>query len=263
MIRKKPRHSHASAYEQPPYEFRDNLNSADSGLRFNARVRIVWQYVPGQPQSYGSPELAAYAIHPQLTKTGEYSVLRVDAARQAVQATLARALPIRLDGIEILHATVSLQVDDETLAAARRLDEARRELELDALARRQVKARLEFLRTVCLSDPGTAKLFALVESSPRVGGPPDDATWDELVRTVHAWQPESRWIELARLLHEFLRDLRHPEQTELLHLMRTAVRTLGRTELADQIATLTPDVMTESQPAVRRNEAIGQDGAAG
>jgi hypothetical protein len=157
---------------------------------------------------------------------------------------------------------IVLQVDEETLAAARRLDEARRELDLDELARRQVKARLEFLKTECLADPGTAKIFALIGSSPRVGGPPDDATLDEIVRAVHTWRPESRWIELAQLLHQFLRDLNHSEQAELLHIMQSAVRTLGRDELADRIASLTPPAKFTSQSADGLNEVVGHDGGA-
>ncbi|WP_208024640.1 hypothetical protein [Amycolatopsis pithecellobii] len=202
---------------------------------------MIWRFLPGQPRPDQPQDLAANAIRPQLAKAGEYSVLRVDAARQAIRAALTHTLPIIRYGVEVLHAAVTLQVDNETLAAARLLDRARRELELDALARRQVKARLDFLRTTCLADPGTAKLFTLLERSPRVGGPSDDATLDELIRTLHAWKPESQWVLLAQLLHEFLADLSEPQRAELLHIMQSAIRTLGNEQLADRIAVLTSD----------------------
>jgi hypothetical protein len=262
MIRNKARHGHASTDEQPPYNFQDILDSADDNLKFKARIQVVWRHTSGQPPLFASHDVAAHAIRPQLDEARKYSVLRADAARQAIRAALIQILPIRAHGVEVVHAAIVLQVDEETLAAARRLEEARRELDLDELARRQVKARLEFLKTECLADPGTAKLFALIGSSPRVGGPPDDATLDEIVRAVHIWRPESRWIELAQLLHQFLRDLNHSEQAELLHIMQSAVRTLGRNELADRIASLTPPAKITPQSADGLNDVAGHEGGA-
>jgi hypothetical protein len=257
MIRRTAQPRSAEPAEQPPHDFCDTVASADAGLDFQATVRVHWRFLPGEPRPPSPEDLAGYTVQRYLAVAGRYSVLRPNAARQAVRATFANELPVRSYGIEVVHAAVALHVDDDTNAAAQRLNTARRELELDAVARSQVKARLEFLKSVCLADPGTAKLFTLIDTSPRVGAPPDAATLEEIFRTVSTWQSESRWTAVARILDQFIVDLNQPERMELLHILRSAIRTLGRNNHADQISEFLPAAET---PPRTTNDTTTQSG---
>ncbi|MDG9682480.1 hypothetical protein QC334_06950 [Streptomyces sp. DH18] len=114
---------------------------------------------------------------------------------------------------------------------AREEDWLRREFELDTLARRQARAREQFLRTEILANPGSARLYTLLEGAaehwPRLGGPPAGTSLPDLVREVQQWQPQARWVVVAQLLHDFVIDLTEEGRKEFLTILAKAVKVHG------------------------------------
>ncbi|WP_424528744.1 hypothetical protein ACOZ38_03390 [Sphaerisporangium viridialbum] len=140
------------------------------------------------------------------------------------------------DGVEVLGARVNLFVDQETIDSAMRLERLLHEQELDELARRQAKARADFLREVMLKDPASARIYTMIELSPRVGGPSVHVDLDRLVEQVNEWHPDSRWISVAQILHEFLSGLSEGGRKDLLNIIHHAVRLLGTPDQATRLS---------------------------
>ncbi|MEV0846396.1 hypothetical protein AB0J21_11060 [Streptomyces sp. NPDC049954] len=174
-------------------------------------------------------------------------VLRPAAAEQDIGTALAKAMPIGGAGVIVVDATVSIGVDEPTREAAlaaeqlqqnhRRQEELlRRELELDELARRQVKAREEFLQNHILANPATARLYTALEGAaenwPRLGGPPTGTDLEELVRTVRQWQPGQQWVVVAQVIHDFAGKLTPEGCKELLVLLAGTVGAFGDEDAA-------------------------------
>ncbi|MFE7038935.1 hypothetical protein ACFU9X_05610 [Streptomyces atratus] len=114
---------------------------------------------------------------------------------------------------------------------ARDEDRLRREYELDALARRQARARADFLRSEILSDPASARLYTLMEQHtehwPRLGGPPVGTSLPDLVREVQQWQPQAQWVVVAQLLNDFVVGLTEEGRKEFLTILAKAVKVHG------------------------------------
>jgi hypothetical protein len=160
------------------------------------------------------------------------NVLRVRAAEQDVASALRDQLPVRRNGVELVRVDVTLSVDEETTEAAKRLERIRHEYELDELARRQAKARADFLRDVMLADPASADLYTMLELPPRLGGPTTPDGLEELVRKVKQWHPQSRWVLIAQILYEFLDGLSESGRKDLINIIHGALAILGTAEQA-------------------------------
>lgn len=222
--------------------FSDRPRSADPTLHFCAHVRATWRrrddtHIPGSPYAVG--QLVRAVID---EAAAACDVLRPDAAEQDIGTALAEALPLGGVGVIVVGATVSIEVDESTRKAAfaaeqlqqnhRRQEELlRRELELDELARRQAKAREDFLQDHILASPAAARLYTALEGSaenwPRLGGPPAGTDLEDLVRTVRQWQPGQRWVVVAQVIHDFVSKLTPEGCKELLVLLAGTVEAFG------------------------------------
>ncbi|MER7987567.1 hypothetical protein ABTY53_18595 [Streptomyces noursei] len=165
----------------------------------------------------------------------ETSVLRRHAAEQDINDALRRQLPARREGVEVLRAEISLHVSKDTADAASHLEQVKREGELDALARRQAKARMEFLYNEMLGTPAKARLYTLLEHSPRLEALPPGTDPEALVRQVQQWHPEGRWVVIAQLLHTFVERLSKEGEEELLFLAEKLLHSFGERKLAEQV----------------------------
>ncbi|MCT9138291.1 hypothetical protein N4G67_04255 [Streptomyces violarus] len=123
--------------------------------------------------------------------------------------------------------------------SVREEDRLRREYELDALARRQARARADFLRAEILASPASARLYTLLERYtehwPRLGGPPAGTSLPDLVREVQQWQPQARWVVVAQLLHDFTAGLTEEGRKELLTILAKAVKVHGDDKIAQAL----------------------------
>ncbi|MFG2848350.1 hypothetical protein ACGF12_35095 [Kitasatospora sp. NPDC048296] len=199
-------------------------------------------------------------------------ILRCDAAEQDINAALRTLLPLTGYGVEVLDGHVRLTIDGSTqkaallaermrqgyaLEEARRRqeqkreedrrreehaqeeDQLRREYELDTLARRQARARADFLRAEILADPASARLYTLLERYtehwPRLGGPPAGTSLPDLVREVQQWQPQTRWVVVAQLLHDFVAGLTEEGRKEFLTILAKAVKVHGDEKAAQAL----------------------------
>ncbi|MFF4751529.1 hypothetical protein ACWD5R_05200 [Streptomyces sp. NPDC002514] len=236
--------------------FSDRPRSADPTLCFCADVRATWRRrddtdIPTDP--YAAGRLIRAVID---EAAADCDVLRPDAAEQDIGTALAKALPIGGAGVIVVDATVSIDVDESTRRAAlaaehlqqnhRRQEELlRRELELDELARRQAKAREEFLQDHILANPATARLYSALEGSarnwPRLGGPPAGTDLEDLVRTVRQWQPGQQWVVVAQVIHDFVGKLTPEGCKELLVLLAGTVRAFGDEDAARALTAIAGD----------------------
>ncbi|MEU4999679.1 hypothetical protein [Streptomyces sp. NPDC021622] len=227
--------------------FSDRPRSADPTLHFCAHVRATWRRrddtnIPAAPYAVG--QLVRTVID---EAAAACDVLRPDAAEQDIGTALAKALPLGGASVIVVHATVKIDVDESTRNAAlaaeqlhqnhhRQKELLHRELELDELARRQTRAREEFLQDRILANPATARLYAALEGSaehwPRLGGPPAGTDLEELVRTVRQWQPGQQWVVVAQVIHDFVSKLTPEGCKELLVLLAGTVRAFGDEDAA-------------------------------
>jgi hypothetical protein len=217
--------------------FHDRPDSCDTGLPFEAVVRVEWRHSPHGPANQDARCAASRAARLMVEKVlASESVLRTAAAEQELAAALGQQLPVHRDGVELLDVSVTLRVDDDVAACARRAERARHEFELDEMDRRQARARVKFLREELLANPSAARLYTLVQHSPRIGGPTDGSDPDELVRQIHQWHPHSRWMLIAQTLHTFVGRLTEDNAQDFLKILRSAMSTLGHRQLAEEIA---------------------------
>ncbi|MGA4539023.1 hypothetical protein ACPA54_03430 [Uniformispora flossi] len=180
-------------------------------------------------------------------------VLRPQVAEQDIAIALRRQLPIRDDDVEVIGVRVHVTVDEVTRKAAlraqdlrhdfvRKAELVRQEAELDELARRQARAREEFLRTEILATPASARLYSLIEKSSvewhRLAGPPAGVDPVSLVEEIQRWQPDQQWVTVARLLHDFVAELSEQGRRELLLILAEAIRVYGNDTVAQTLADL-------------------------
>ncbi|MEU1183748.1 hypothetical protein ABZ464_40200 [Streptomyces sp. NPDC005820] len=218
--------------------FHDRPDSRDAGLPFEAVVRVEWRHSPHGPANQDARCAASRAARLMVEKVlASETVLRTAAAEQELTAALGQQLPIHRDGVELLKVSVTLRVDDDIAAGAHRAERARHEFELDEMDRRQARARMEFLREELLANPSAARLYTLLQRSPRIGGPPEGSDPDELVRQIHQWHPHSRWVLVAQTLHTFVGRITEDNAQDFLKILRSAMTTLGHRQLAEEIAT--------------------------
>ncbi|MDX3233040.1 hypothetical protein [Streptomyces sp. ME19-01-6] len=217
--------------------FHDRPDSRDAGLPSEAVVRVEWRHSPHGPANQDARCAASRAARFMVEKVlASESVLRTAAAEQELAAALRQQRPVHRDGVELLNVSVTLRVDDDVAAGARRAERARHEFELDEMDRRQARARVEFLREELLANPSAARLYTLLQNSPRIGGPPDGSDPHELVRQIHQWHPHSRWVLIAQTLHTFVGRLTEDNAQDFLKILRSAMTTLGHRQLAEEIA---------------------------
>ncbi|BCK69647.1 hypothetical protein Srufu_036000 [Streptomyces libani subsp. rufus] len=219
--------------------FADRPDSRDAGLPFKVEIRVKWRIAPPGTAISDAPQIAGHVVRKIVEKTlSGVSVLRPQAAAQDLVVALRDELPLCRDGVEVVAATASLQVEEGVSAAARRRERSRHELELDELERRQARARMEFLRDELLANPSSARLYTLLQPSPRLGGPPPSSDPEELVQKIHQWHPESRWILIAKILHTFVDRLTEDNARDLLKILRSAITALGQKQLAAEVAAI-------------------------
>ncbi|MGW4830250.1 hypothetical protein ACWEOG_21880 [Amycolatopsis japonica] len=164
-----------------------------------------------------------------------HSLLQKNRVRRLMSSHLIDRLPLAVPGAEIHDAVVTVDTPAGLLEAARQAEHARHEIHLDALAYRQIKARMNFLRDECLKDPGSARLFSLIPPSPRLASmPPVDP--EEVVKVVSQWAPGSGWVVAAQKLLEFGEKLTSDQFDALAKLVQDAMTRFGEAELGDEFA---------------------------
>ncbi|MFJ4652127.1 hypothetical protein ACIP5Y_12755 [Nocardia sp. NPDC088792] len=240
-----------------PFSFVDRVTSIDKLLPFSIQVTFAWQPIAADGHA-ADPYGAASALQTDIESIARHhNVLRCDRARQDIMTNL-RALPRHSDGIVISAINVAVEADEETCRAARQIEAQRQaqrlerealehDCHLDALAQRQTRARVEFLRGQILESPATVELYKTVdrhsEFATRLGIRPD-TDLDHLARQLHMWDSSSRWVSTATLLHNLLTDLSDSGRIELLILLSNTIRDLGVDELADKLAALAKEART-------------------
>lgn len=238
-MRRRTRRNHPSEPSSQTWTsvFHDRPGSREAGLSFDAVIRVEWRHSPQGPINPDARHAASRAARLLVEKQlGSESVLRVAAAEQELAAALCDQLPFTCDGVELLNISATLRVDDDAAESARLRERARHEFELDEMDRRQARARVEFLRNELLADPSAARLYALIQSSPRLGGPPEGSDPEELVRQIHEWHPDSRWVLVAHTLHTFINKLTEDNARDFLKILGSAMTTLGHRQLAEEIS---------------------------
>lgn len=217
--------------------YTDRLPSEDPDIDFDVRVHLTIRTVLSQPSQAVSD--AAVILRPILEKaTGSMSVLRRDAAQQNININVRRCLPVRNGDYDVIAITAVLGVDPSAIQSARKIQHQKREAYLDELARRQTRARMSFLREECLRDPSSARLFLMLEASPRIGTFPTPEIAKEIAAEITAWRPESRWVRIAMLLSDIVEKSTPSQIREVVMLLSSALATTGKHEQAIQLKEL-------------------------
>ncbi|MGW7304278.1 hypothetical protein ACWGI1_01715 [Streptomyces sp. NPDC054835] len=229
--------------DQPTQLFEDQVASSQTGLDFTVAFHVEWRTPRSMPASRAPVGEAGRMVR-QLVEpaAGRHDVLRPAAVAQDINHLLTHTLPLRTNGLEITRAHVSVSVSEETRVHALRVARAHRELDLDALARQQARARMRFMHEEILHSPASARIYLMLENSARLGMQPSGLDVDEAVREIQQWNPTSRWVVIAQLLHTFVGRLSKADADDLLVTLRSLFRDFGQADLAAQVpAPATPD----------------------
>ncbi|MEU0102833.1 hypothetical protein [Streptomyces sp. NPDC006267] len=222
--------------DQQPELFEDQVTSSQSGLDFTMAFRTEWRAprstpVPRLPSGEASRTVRVLAEQ----VAARHTVLRPAAAEQEINRLLARSLPLRTDELEVSWACVSVSVAVEVRTYAEQIAQARRELELDTLAQRQVQARMKFMHEEILRTPASARIYLMLENSARLGVLPPGLDVDGVVQEIQRWNPQSRWVVVAQLVHTFIDRLSEPDADALLVTLRSLFHDFGEPDLAAQV----------------------------
>jgi hypothetical protein len=216
------------------WDYTDYLSSRDPGIAFQATVHLTG--TRGQTDPGDSELTAARLVRSYLEKEARrYSVLRRHAAQQDIHAVLQEALPLNAPDLQVLSATVVLMASERAVHAAREIEQAEYECELDEIARRQTRARMAFLREECLTNPADARLYLMLEHNPRLGGPGPYSDPEQLVHEIAKWHDKSRWVTVAKVLTTFIEQLKPEQEEDLLKILRSAMMTLGQHTTAQRL----------------------------
>ncbi|ADI05823.1 hypothetical protein SBI_02702 [Streptomyces bingchenggensis BCW-1] len=225
-------------------------------LSFTSEIRVAWRRASATAPAnrHTAPRLARREIEKAAERC---DVLRPKAAEQDITVAIQGQLPLVADGVVVTDVQVHITVEDAIREAALRTERLRQECqrqeerirrdhELDALARRQVRAREAFLREEILANPAAVRLYGLLEGASkhwsRLGGPPAGTDLEDLVREVRQWQPGQQWVTAAQLLHDFVSGLTEEGRKELLTILADAVRAFGDENTAHHLALLSGEV---------------------
>lgn len=232
-------------------EFHDVLAGAEPGMEFTALFRVEWCRPSTAPATRAGAAEACLEIRKLAEELAtQRSVLRLHTTEQDINHALARKMPLHTDTADVTWAQVSLTVDEQTQQAAHRLAQLRHEIELDALARKQTRARIQFLYDEVLRDPAAARIYLMLENSARIGDLPPDLDVDRVVREIQQWHPTSKWVVTAQLLHTFVEKLSaNGDADDLLRDLRFVFSDHGEKELAAQLPIGPPQKIENSNTA--------------
>jgi hypothetical protein len=222
------------------YVCRDHYPSADEGIGFTvvlivrARVSSRRRREPANPL-----DLVVPAAEPIIGPTAAgISALRGNYLQHMIAGKLANLTSLSTRHVQICDVFAQVKLDEEAARRAREVQRMRHELELDELARRQARARARFIRDECVADPATARIYALLEKSPRLGELAGVLNRDDLVAQVAQWHEQARPVLITRGIIDFFERLTPDQSYNIVDRFISMVRGYGAPELADQLQEL-------------------------
>ena len=216
------------------YVCRDYYPSADEGIGFTvvltvrARVSSRRDQLPPDPLDLVVPA-ADRVIRPAATGV---SALRCNYLQHTIAGELAELTALSTKHVQISDVYSRVTLDDDAAGQAREAQRMRHELELDDLARKQARARARFIRDECLADPATARIYTLLEKSPRLGELAGVLDRDNLVIEVAQWHERARPVLIAQAVIDLFGRLTPGQSYEIVDRFINIVRGFGATELA-------------------------------
>ncbi|RJQ84680.1 hypothetical protein [Amycolatopsis panacis] len=237
------------------YVHHDHYPSVDDDVAFKvtltvrARVRSRRGQSPPDPLDLIVPA-ADKVIRPAARRIGG---LRCGYLQHRVAGELAELTSKSTKDARISDVYCRVKLDEETAARAREVQRMRHELELDELARQQARARAQFIRDECLADPATARVYTLLERSPRLGELAGVLDGDDLVAQLAQWHEPAMPVLIAQAVIGLLGRLTPKQSYDIVDNFIGVVRGYGAPEVADQLQALNkhPDegVHREAFPA--------------
>lgn len=251
------------------YDWQDRLKSCDQDVEFTARIYLTIQtgaraqrneHDPGsQPSEDPAVSEAAVWVRSAASEiTAKSSVLHRHGAQHELNAGLSRVVPQQFGEHRVTAVTIALAVSPDAHQAALDLEQARREAALDELARKQIAATMRFVRDECLRDPASARLFLMLNASPRLGVFPNADQADSLIEEVVRWHPEALWVQIAKTLDSVVTGLPPTQVEELLRLLRWGVDQTGHKKEAGELDRLRELIMADSEQATPTADSRAQ-----
>ncbi len=242
------------------YTSRDHYPSADEGIGFTVVLTVLARVRLRRGQSSANPlDLVVPAAEPIIRPTAaSISALRCGYLQHTIAGELAKLASLSTRHVRIGDVFVQVRLDDETAARARDVQRIRHEFALDELTRQQARARARFIRDECLADPATARIYALLEKSPRLGELAGVLDRDDLVTQVAQWHEPATPVLVAQGVLDFLARLTPEQSYDIVNRFISMVRGYGAPELADQLQNLNTQPDRTDQ---RDSRSAGQAGA--
>ena len=231
------------------HAWQDRLKSRDQDVEFTARIYLTVQTDARAqqnennlgPQPSEDPAISEAAVWVRSTAseiTAKLSVLQRHGAQHELNVGLSGVVPQQLGEHRVTAVTIALAVSPDAHQAALDLEQARREAALDELARKQIAATMRFVRDECFRDPASARLFLMLNASPRLGVFPNADQADLLIEEVIRWHPEALWVQIAKTLDSVVTGLPSTQIEELLRLLHWGAEQTGHKKEAGELERL-------------------------
>ncbi|GAA1289335.1 hypothetical protein [Saccharothrix xinjiangensis] len=143
---------------------------------------------------------------------------RLDAAQDAILAALGRLTHLAQHDVQILNATVTLEIPEDQQHQLYAYNEQRRREELADHLQRLTLARIDQFRSAVLADPASAMTYWFMMHPEDV----DPGTYhkiEQLHHTIARHDRSSGWFRAAKILEDFVRELKPPEKVAVVQLL--------------------------------------------
>ncbi|MGI5500847.1 hypothetical protein [Lentzea sp. CA-135723] len=223
--------------DQREYSYRDSVPSADEGVEFTVVLTVQARVARRRGQSPPDPldlvvPAADAIIRPMAAGT---AALRAGYLQHTVASQVADLKSLSDKQARISDVFVWISLDDDAAARAREVQRLLHELRLDELARRQARARARFVRDECLADPATARIYALLEKSPRTGELGDVLAREDLVTQVAQWHEPAKAVLVTRGIIGLFERLTPEQAVDIVSRFIPVLKAYGAVELADEL----------------------------
>ncbi|MFD5536310.1 hypothetical protein ACFWIJ_00250 [Streptomyces sp. NPDC127079] len=217
------------------------LPSSITGRDFQLQLTGQWEELPTTRQHH-DPQAAAthHVLAMARTITMQRSLTEHHAVQAHLNAVLGRSCDLPEAPVRLLWAHAQLTADPQDLAAVLAYQRQHYEAEAnDRLVQRR-RQRAQELHEALTTTPALVLAHWFSDHPETLDRDTIDHL-EQLVSAVTGYAPETAWVQTARLLQTFVQQLDHDARDHLIHSMAQVFTRYDRSDLAEQLRTVSRD----------------------
>jgi len=221
------------------------LPSATAGFTLQAHFEVRWKPRVGRRrQRLPENALQVLVTTTATERVAEMPADRLDTAQDAILAALGRLTRLAQHDVEVLSATVTIEIPEDQQHQLHAYNEQRRQEELADHLQRLTLARVAQFRSTVLADPASAMAYWFMMHPEDV----DPSTYhkiEQLHCTIAQLDRSSGWFRAAKILEDFVHELKPPEKAAVVQLLADVLAKFGHPDEAQELrATVSPSAYT-------------------